>query len=317
MKHYLPALGALRAFDAAARHLSFTKAARELNVTPAAVSQLVRQLEDQVGNKLFIRTTRSLELTERGRAAWPHLRNAFDLLHTGARELRNTPGPDMVTVSITPSFGSCWLMPRLVDFHARHPAIAVRLDARDDLCDFKRDDVDIAIRQGKGYYKGLTSELLMSDVALVVCSPTLLEGPAAQTPQRLLKQKTLLHVDWQIAADAAPTWAKWAEYHGVAGVTLSGGLRFSIEDLAVRAAISGMGLALVTKAFVADDLASGRLVRALPKKYDMPTVFHHYLVYPTPPPEKRKRIRVFRDWILRQAEKSIAGQPLAATAQQR
>lgn len=301
MRPYLPTLGALRAFEAAARHLSFTKAAQELNVTPAAISQLVRQLEEQVGNKLFIRTTRSLELTERGRAAWPHLRDAFDRLHAGARELRNAPGPDMITVSVTPSFGSCWLMPRLMDFHALYPGISVRLDARDELCDFKRDDVDIAIRQGRGHYKGLTSELLMSDVALVVCSPALLDGRSSQAPQRLLKQKTLLHVDWQIAADAAPTWARWAEYHGVEDVKLSGGLRFSIEDLAVRAAISGLGIALVTKAFVADDLAARRLVRALPEKYDMPAAFHHYLVHPTPPPEKRKRLRLFRDWILRQA----------------
>ncbi|MGD9921037.1 MAG: transcriptional regulator GcvA [Pseudorhodoplanes sp.] len=302
MKSYLPALGALRAFEAAARLLSFTKAAHELNVTPAAVSQLVRQLEDQVGNKLFIRTTRSLELTERGRAAWPYLRDAFDRLHAGARELRNAPGPDMITVSVTPSFGSCWLMPRLPDFHATHPDICVRLDARDELCDFKRDDVDIAIRQGRGHYKGLSSELFMSDVALVVCSPALLDGRAPQTPQRLLKQKTLLHVDWQIAPDAAPTWAKWAEHHGVEGMKLTGGLRFSIEDLAVRAAISGLGMALVTNAFVADDLESGRLVRALPEKYDMPTVFHHYLVYPVPRPEKRKRVRLFRDWLFQQVQ---------------
>ncbi|MGD9919854.1 MAG: transcriptional regulator GcvA [Pseudorhodoplanes sp.] len=306
MKPHLPPLGALRAFEAAARHLSFTKAAQELNVTPAAVSQLVRQLEEQVGNKLFVRTTRSLQLTERGRTAWPHLRDAFDRLHAGARELRNAPGPDMITVSVTPSLGSCWLMPRLMDFHALYPGISVRLDARDELCDFKRDDVDIAIRQGRGHYKGLTSELLMSDVALIVCSPTALNGRSSQAPQRLLKQRTLLHVDWQMAEDAAPTWARWAEYHGVEDVKLSGGLRFSIEDHAVRAAISGLGVALVTKAFVADDLASGRLVRALSENYDMPTAFHHYLVYPKPSSEKRKRVGLFRDWILRQAADSGA-----------
>jgi LysR family glycine cleavage system transcriptional activator len=306
MKPPLPPLGALRVFEVAARHLSFTKAAHELNVTPAAVSQLVRQLEKQVGNKLFIRTTRSLQLTERGRAAWPHLRDAFDHLHAGARELQSAPGPEMITVSVTPSFGSCWLMPRLMNFHSLYPGISVRLDARDELCDFKRDDVDIAIRQGRGHYKGLTSELLMSDMALVVCSPATLDGRSSLAPQRLLKQKTLLHVDWQIAADAAPTWARWAEYHGIEDVKLSGGLRFSIEDLAVRAAISGMGVALVTKAFVADDLASGRLVRALPEKYDMPTAFHHYLVYPTPSSQKRKRLRLFRDWILQQAADSAA-----------
>lgn len=142
---------------------------------------------------------------------------------------------------------------------------------------------------------------LVPVVALVVCAPAFLDGRAAWTPQRLLRQKTLLHVDWQVAADAAPTWERWAEYHGVGGVSLSGGLRFSIEDLAVRAAISALGFALVTQAFVASDLASKRLVRALPERFDMPTEFHHYLVYPAPSPEKRKGVRSFREWALQQA----------------
>jgi LysR family glycine cleavage system transcriptional activator len=302
MKSQLPSLGALRAFEAAARHLSFTRAASDLNVTPAAVSQLVRQLEEQVGNKLFSRTTRSLQLTERGRAAWPHLQDAFDHLHAGARELRSAAGPDMITISVTPSFGSCWLMPRLMEFRAKHPGIAVRLDARDELCDFKRDDVDIAIRQGRGQYAGLKSELLMSDEALVVCSPGSLKERDVRSPLRLLKQRPLLHVDWQMAADAAPTWAKWAAYHGIEGVPLAGGLRFSIEDLAVRAAISGLGIALITKVFVADDLATGRLVCPLPATYKMPTAFHHYLVYPAPSQEKRKRVSLFRNWLMQQAQ---------------
>lgn len=300
MKPYLPALSGLRAFEAAARHLSFTKAAAELNVTPAAISQLIRQLEDQVGNKLFSRTTRSLELTERGRAALPHLRDAFDKLHAGARELRGELGRDMITVSVNPSFGSSWLLPRLVDFHAAHPGISVRVDARDELADFQRDDVDIAIRQGRGNYKGLTSELLISDVALLVCSPTLLAGGKALKAPQNLAGKTLLHVDWQIEAEAAPTWERWAGYHGVEGLDLSGGLRFSLEDMAVRAAISGMGVALVTRAYVSDDLAAGRLVRALPSKFDMPSVFHHFVVYPPLTKDKRKKVVLFRDWLFQQ-----------------
>lgn len=300
MKLYLPALAGLRAFEAAARHRSFTKAAQELNVTPAAVSQLVRHLEDQVGNKLFTRTTRSLDLTERGRAAWPHMRDAFDRLHAGTREMRSAPGPDMITVGVTPSFGSRWLLPRLVDFHASHPGVAVRLDARDELVDFKRDDVDLAIRQGRGVYRGLTSELLMADVAIVVCAPALLAEVDHEDPLELLARKPLIHVDWQMSEDAAPTWTRWAERHGAPGLQLSGGLRFSIEDFAVRAAISGMGVALVTKAFVADDLVSGRLVRALPDRYDMPAAFHHFLVYPAPSPAKRHAVMVFRDWLFEQ-----------------
>jgi LysR family glycine cleavage system transcriptional activator len=304
MKPYLPALSSLRAFEAAARHLSFTKAAIELNVTPAAISQLIRQLEDQVGNKLFTRTTRSLDLTERGRAALPHLRDAFDRLHAGARELRGELGRHMITVSVNPSFGSSWLLPRLVEFQAAHPGISVRVDARDELVDFQRDDVDIAIRQGRGEYKGLTSELLIEDLALCVCAPTFLPGGKALNSPKDLAGKTLLHVDWQIEAAAAPTWERWAGHHQVMGLNLSGGLRFSLEDMAVRAAISGMGVAMVTRAYVYDDLAAGRLIRALPRKFDMPTAFHHYVVYPPMTKDKRRKVGMFRDWLFIQVKQS-------------
>lgn len=303
MKTALPALSGLRAFEAAARHLSFTKAAAELNVTPAAVSHLVRQLEEQVGAKVFARTTRSLALTERGRAAWPYLRDAFDRLHAGAQELRGRDGRQMITVSVSPAFGSCWLLPRLGAFHAAHPDISVRVDAREDLTDFSRDDVDIAIRHGRGQYKGLKSDLLISDVALVVCAPRLLpDGKPFKSP-RLMAGKTLLHVDWQIEADAAPTWARWGRHYKVDALDFFGGLRFSTEDLAVRAALGGLGIAMVTKAFVSDDLAAGRLVRALPGRFDMPAVFHHYLVYPPLTVEMRRRIGTFRDWLLSQADR--------------
>ena len=300
MKKPLPALSGLRAFEAAARHLSFTKAAAELNVTPAAISQLIRQLEEQVGSTLFARTTRALDLTEPARAALPYLREAFDQLYAGARELRGDSGRNMITVSVTPSFGSCWLLSRLKKFHTAHPGVAVRIDAREELVDFQRDDVDIAIRQGRGTYKGLKSDLLISDVALVVCAPQFLpDGKSFKTPQSLAG-KTLLHVDWQIAGDAAPSWSRWARYHKAEGLDLSGGLRFGMEDMAVRAALAGMGVALVTKAFISDDLSAGRLVRALPRRYDMPTVFHHFLVYPQIN-EKRRKVSLFRDWLLQQA----------------
>ena len=305
MKPGLPPLSALRAFEAAARCLSFSKAAAELGVTPAAISQLIRQLEQHVGSKLFVRSTRSIHLTERGRAAWPHFRDAFDQLHGGARLLYGDSGKSTITVSVSPSFGSCWLLPRLGTFHAAHPDISVRVDAREELADFSRDEVDIAIRQGRGRYKGLKSELLLKDVALLVCAPKLLPGGRPFEKPEALAGKSLIHVDWTLSPDAAPTWQRWAAFHGVKGLKLAGGLRFSLEDMAVRAAIAGMGVALVTVAFVADDLKAGRLVRALAQKYDMPAAFQHFLVYPPLQTSKRHTLKLFRAWLLDQAESNV------------
>lgn len=301
MRPSLPPLTALRAFEAAARHLSFTKAAAELGVTPAAVSQLVRQLEDHLGCKLFARSTRSIRLTERGRAAWPHFRDGFDAIHAGTRTLLDSGERNTITVSVGPSFGSCWLLPRLHAFRAAYPRISVRLDAREGLADFTRDDVDIAIRNGAGHYKGLESELLLKDVAFVVCAPALLDGGKPFRHPSALKDKTLIHVDWQVSQDAAPSWARWTAHHRVRGLDVTGGLRFSLEEMAVRAAIAGMGYAMLTEAFVADELAAGRLRRALPQSFDMPTAFQHFLVYPKSHTEKYRTVALFRAWLLEQA----------------
>lgn len=301
MKPLLPAFAGLRAFEAAARHMSFTKAANELNVTPAAVSQLVRHLEQQIGNKLFVRSTRSLKLTERGRAALPLLGEAVDRLYEAAALLRDSARRDTITVSVTPSFGARWLLPRLPHFHASHPDISVRIDARDELVDLVRDEVDMAIRQGGGVYRGLDTELLIADVVLAVCAPAMSEEAETDGSAHILHEKTLLHVDWQIAAEAAPSWTRWMIHHGIEGTDLSRGLRFTNEDLAVRAAVSGMGIALVTSAFVTDDIAAGRLVRWLPASYDMPSAFQHYLVFPKSTSRRPKSVEHFRQWLLHQA----------------
>ena len=299
MKSPLPSLNGLRAFEAAARHLSFAKAAEELNVTPAAISQQVRHLEDQLGIELFWRTTRSLRLTDHAKSVKPLLRDAFDLLHQVAEELQNRDQDiRTITVSVTPSFGSRWLLPRLEKFQADNPEYTVRLDATYDFADFRRHRVDVAIRHGFGEYEGLTSELLVRDAAFVVCAPQLAKSLGPFSSPRDLASKNLLHVDWQTQGEFAPSWSRWVAYHGTEDFEFSYGPRFSMEDMAVRAAIAGMGLALVTRSSVEDDLIAGRLVRALPSDYDMPTDYHHFIVYPPLRSGKPKKVAIFRDWLL-------------------
>ncbi len=298
MGDYLPPLNALRAFEAAARLQSFKEAAGELHVTPAAISQQIRLLEDHLDAKLFIRTTRSLALSERGAAAFPLLREAFDSLHAAAKQLRGSPSDKAITVSVNPSFGSLWLLPRLERFNQAHPDIPVRVESTNAFADFQRGQVDIAIRQGRGNYPGLACDLLIADFALVVCSPHLLEKNTPLTSPDQLAGRPLLHVDWPMEKGAAPSWDRWRVHHKLDALDLSQGTRFSMEDLAVRAAMAGMGFALATYAFVANDLIEGRLVRALPPAFDMPTVFHHFVVYPPLQKGRPEKVAVFRDWLL-------------------
>jgi LysR family glycine cleavage system transcriptional activator len=304
MNKMLPPLNGLRAFEAAARLQSFKQAAEELNVTPAAISQQIRQLEQHLGAALFVRTTRALELSPRGRRAFPLVKEAFDRLHAAAREMRGAPEEDVLTVSLTATFGTCWLLPRLERFRRAHPEFNVRIDASSRFADFRSDGVDIAIRCGRGTYEGLTSELLMSDVAFVACSPRLLDGGRPLNGPEELAGRDLLHVDWIMEAEAQPSWARWKRHHGITGLDVEGGMRFTMEDMGIRAAIAGMGFSMVTRAFVIDDLAEGRLVRALPERYDMPTVFHHYVVYPPLRNGRPQKVAMFRDWLIEEARAS-------------
>ncbi len=299
MRGRLP-LNSLRAFEAAARHTNFADAADELGVTPAAVSQHIQKLEAIIGTSLFARTTRSVVLTNRARQILPLVSEGFESLDLAMKELMTTRQRNVVTISATPSFASCWLLPRLEKFRQAHPVITVHVDARSDHVDFQRDSVDLAVRQGTGKYVGLKSELLIPDRALVVCHPRLMEDDSAPLKPEDLGRHTLLHVDWKMKARAAPTWQRWGEFHRNQGLNFEGGMRFSMEEHAVKAAVAGMGFALATQAFIADDLAAGRLVRALPENYDMPTVFHHYLVSPKAEDERRS-VRKIRDWLRREA----------------
>ena len=297
MSRPLPPLNSLRAFEVAARHLSFKKAAGELHVTPAAVSHQIRALEEYCATPLFHRLARALRLTEAGQAALPLLREGFDKLAEAADAMRAEERSGILTVSVAPTFGAKWLIPRLDRFRAAHPEFDVRIDASYTLVNFAADGVDVALRFGRGTYRNLRSECLMSEVALPVCSPQLLErDPPLRRPEDL-RHHTLLHVQWRTEDDAAPSWRMWLRAAGIEGVDAERGPRFNVEGMALEAAIAGQGVALASAAVVEGDLKAGRLVRPFPPSASQATAFSYYLVYPEAKAGDPK-VMAFRDWVL-------------------
>lgn len=307
MARQLPPLNSLRAFEAAARHLSFTKAADELHVTPAAVSQQVKVLEEHCGVRLFRRLTRALLLTDAGQAALPSLRDGFDRLAEAAEKLKAHEVGGILTVSVPPSFGAKWLVPRLDRFRTAHPEFDLRIDATDALVDFG-SGVDVALRYGRGVYEDLHVECLMSEVSFPVCSPKLLDGPHPLHRPEDLAHHTLLHVQWKMENEAAPNWPMWLRAAGVDGIDAERGPRFSIESMSVQAAMEGHGVALVSGALVAGDLDAGRLVRPFAPSISEATAFSYYLVHPHGNAGNPK-VMAFRQWIMAEAAADEAGDP--------
>lgn len=294
----LPPLNALRAFEAAARHLSFAKAAEELSVTPAAISHQIKGLEDYLGVKLFRRAKRAIWLTEAGQACLPDLREGFDRLAAGIDRLRDLDESGVVTVSAPPSFAGKWLVPRLDRFRAAHPDIDVRVDASVQLVDFVRDDVDIGVRYGAGNYPGLESELLMCEEVFPVCSPALLGGATPLSSPADLRAQTLLHEDQGQYDDTFPDWRMWLLAAGAHDVDPTRGPRFSSSELVTQAAIDGQGIALGRSVVVAGDLAAGRLVQPFALTY--PVSFGYHVALPAIALERAK-VAAFRDWIMAEA----------------
>jgi LysR family glycine cleavage system transcriptional activator len=296
MARNLPPLNSLRAFEAAARHLSFTKAAEELHVTPAAVSHQIKGLEEQLGVPLFRRLTRALRLTEAGQAALPVLRDGFDKLADGVDLLRAHEESGVVTVSLEPSFAAKWLVPRLDRLRAAHPELEVRLDATDRLADFQRDNVDLAIRYGNGDYPGLEVEQLLSEEIFPVCSPKLRDGPAPLAQPADLRHHTLIHLDWEREDVGAPTWRMWLLAAGIHDIDFTRGPVFSMKSLALQAAIEGQGVALASSVLVRDDLAAGRLVVPFDLSVCDPLDFAYYIVVPKRTASLPK-VAAFRGWL--------------------
>lgn len=211
MARHLPPLNGLRAFEAAARHLSFTRAAEELNVTQTAISHRIRALEERLGVRLFRRLPRGLVLSEEAQLFLPPVRDAFDQIAAATERLSKEQTGGVLTVSVLPSFAAKWLVPRLGRFRAAHPDIDLRITAALELVDFARDDVDVAIRCGRGHYPGLRVQRLFGETIYPVCSPLLLEGPQALRRPADLGHHTLLH------DDDTSAWQLWLEHAGVEG----------------------------------------------------------------------------------------------------
>ncbi|MGB8622493.1 MAG: transcriptional regulator GcvA [Paracoccaceae bacterium] len=309
MTYPLPPLNGLRAFEAAARHRSFKKAAEELHVTPAAISQQVRALEEFVGRPLFRRLTRAIVLTDAGAAAAPHLKEGFERLRQGAEVMRLGRVSNVLTVSVAPSFAAKWLVPRLDRFRSRHPDYDVRIDAADALANFEEDGVDLALRYGSGTYANLVSDCLMSEFSFPVCSPRLLaDGPPLREPSDLAAH-TLLHVQWKMEAETAPNWRMWLRAAGATNVDVERGPRFSVDSMAVQAAIEGHGVALASNALASDDIEAGRLVRPFPPSVCEATKFCYYLVFP-PENAEDPKVKAFRGWI--KEEVALSKEPAEA-----
>ena len=299
MSDRLPALNGLRAFEVSARYLSFSKAAEELHVTPAAISQQVRSLEQQLGITLFHRRVRALDLTEAGRAALPHLSDGFHRLQTGVDAMQLAREVDHLTVSVAPSIGARWLVPRLERLRCDYPEIQIRIDAKDGLANFTNDGVDVAIRYGLGNYHPHIVESMLAADAFPVCSPALLKKEASLSCPDDLAEITLLHSTWTDESDSVPGWRMWLKAAGATKVDPEPGPRFGNDNMLVEAALAGQGVALITHAVVARELESGKLVRPFPPAVFEETAFCYYLVYP----ERHRstpKVIAFRDWIFKE-----------------
>lgn len=286
----LPSLNGLRAFEAAARHLSFTLAASELNVTQTAISHQIRRLEEELGIRLFIRQNRALALTPEARDYLPGVRAAFNDLRLATDRLLRRDDDKVLTVSTIASLAAKWLLPRLTDFQEAHPGIDVRITTSTSLVDFHRDNVDAAIRYGRGQWAGLRADWLMADELFPVCSPSLLCGDEPLRTPGDLKDYVLLHTN------SGDDWRLWLTAAGLpTDISRQPGLTFDMTFVTIQAAIDGMGVAMGRTSYVRDDIAKGRLV--VPFKIALPADAGFYLVSPEGRREAPK-LAAFRQWMI-------------------
>lgn len=296
MSRKLPSLNALRAFEAAARHRSFARAAAELHVTPAAVSQLIRQLEKALNVALF-RRGKTLTLSDAASTAMPLFSEAFDRLELAVNRLRGGSSAGPLVISTPPTFAARWLIPRLDDFHAQHPEIELRLLATRRVVEFKVEDVDLALRFSAGPFPGLHAEKLMSETLVPIAAPAVAAG--IKKPSDLLSC-TLLRDEMHEGNPAYPSWETWLASLGV-NVDRSLRLRhFGDANLVIQAAVAGLGVGLAWQSLVADELRAGRLVRVLDESVATNNAYH--LVVP-PNRLHLDKVTAFRNWILAQAKR--------------
>jgi len=302
----------MRAFEAAARHLSFKLAARELHVTPGAVSHQVKLLEEHVGAPLFRRLTRALELTPQAQAMLPKVREGLDALYVAVQRVRARDKMRPLTVVSPPNFAARWLVPRLSRFAESHPDIQLHIVSRQAMVDVDGhgatvldaetdapQDAPVAmVRFGSGHYPGARVDEVFSAVYVPVCSPRLLKGEHPLRRPEDLKYHTLLHDDTVVEEGARPSWGDWLQSAGVNDIDATRGPHFSDAALAVDAAIEGMGVTLAIRSLLATEIEARRL--AVPFDIAAPTGYAYYLVTPEAASENAE-VRLFRSWLLGEA----------------
>lgn len=304
-------LNALHAFVVAARHLSFSKAADQLHVTPAAVSQQIRTLEEALGVQLFHRLNRGLALTDAGQAGLAKLQIGFDNIHQAVEQMRNDGAVSDLNIWTAPSFASKWLMPRMHRFIERHSSIDLRLSGSAALIDsnttapslsaetLKAHNIDVAIRFGSGNYPGCDVRQLMDVVAIPLCSPALLRADA-KLPLRQpadLCRHTLLHDESPY--EGRPAWASWFAAAGMAGEVAAHNLYFNSVSLALSAAIAGQGVVLTLEQMAQDDMSKGHLVPLFERPLE---VSHAYHLVTLPGAAEDARVQAFCDWLFSEVE---------------
>lgn len=303
----LPSLNGLRAFEAAARHMSFTLAASELNVTQTAISHQIRRLEEELGIRLFIRQNRALSLTPEAKEYLPGIRAAFNDLRLATDRLLRKDEGNALTVSTLASLAAKWLLPRISDFQDKHPGIDVRITTSTALVDFRRDGVDAAIRYGRGQWPGLRADWLMADRMFPVCSPELLKGRKPLRRPEDLANHVLLHS----SSGNDDDWRLWLTAAGLpTDLSKQPGVTFDLIFMTIQAAIDGLGVAMGRTSYVQDDIAKGRLV--VPFEIELPVDAGFYLVSPEAKADSPK-LSAFRRWLtdtVRARPEPLSGTPL-------
>lgn len=292
MARRLPPLNALRAFEAAARHESFTRAADELSVTQGAVSHQVKALETRMGLKLFQREAQGLVITAAGREYREVVRDALDRIALGTDRLLQRQNTGTLTVSTSPNFAAKWLVHRLGRFAEAHPTIDLRVSATLHHIDFAREDIDVAVRHSDGSAAGLDVTRLCTEELFPVCSPALMQGDKPLRRPADLAHHPLLHLDNR------QDWSKWLIAAGVSGLDMSRGPVLNQASMIIDAAVDGQGVALARTALATGDLISGRLIR--PFSLALPVSYAYWIVCPKATAGLPK-IETFRNWLLAEA----------------
>ncbi len=293
----LPPLTALRAFEAAARHLSLTKAAAELGVTPGALSHQIRGLEDFLGLELFHRRPRAIALTDVGGQLYPGLQAGFSQIRQALAGVGAVGNDRILVVSTPPGFTAKWLAPRLYRFLSAHPGIDTRISSTLTNADFRTDGVDVAVRHMRAVQiddPELLIEKLTDQFYVPVCSPRFLEQVGGLANPAELKRLALIHDDSLAGREETASWTDWLALAGVKGIDVSRGLRFNTADHAIQAAIEGAGILLAQGLLAHDDLRNGRLVA--PFDLTLPSRRAVYFVCPKGR-EKRPNVKAFREWV--------------------